>query len=70
MPDTTIKWARIRETTEFDLGGNAQPVIIGVFYIGTHGPFTERFTREEWLDPIKKQQRVDALRATIVSLPT
>ena len=40
---TEVHDVKVRDTTEFDLQGNAVRIRIYTFFIGNHGPFTEKF---------------------------
>lgn len=64
-----LEWGRAREQSVINRDGTEATYIVVQFWIGKHGPFTERFTRDEWLDPIAKQQRVDKLRQSVMNLP-
>lgn len=38
-----VKNVRVKDTTEFDNFGNPAKVRVYTFYVGDHGPFTEKF---------------------------
>lgn len=69
MAEDDVQYGRIRQTTEFDITGTAQDVVIVPFHIGKFGPFTERFTPAEWESPAIVSQRIEQLRARLRALP-
>jgi hypothetical protein len=42
-----VQNVRVKDATEFDIFANAVKVRIYTFYIGNHGPFTEKFYANE-----------------------
>jgi hypothetical protein len=69
MKDLTVEYGRIREESRLDRTGAETLFVIVPFYVGTHGPFTERMTQAEYRDGVTLRSRVEAIKATLQNLP-
>lgn len=69
MPDETVEYGRVREESRLDRTGKELVQVVVPIWIGDHGPFYERLTREEYRDSFTLRTRVEALKATIRSHP-
>lgn len=67
--DLTVKYGRIREASRLDLTGAEVTEILVPIHIGAHGPFSERFTREEYAGGLELPRRVELLKQQIRGLP-
>lgn len=70
MPDETVEYGRIRQEPRIDRTGAEENWIVVPFWIGKHGPFTERFTLAEYQDGVTVRTRVEAVKATLRALPS
>jgi len=57
MPES-YRVTRVTEVAEFDDRGRVSPMMRVEFYVGTHGPFTEKWRKEQW-DPNAMRARLD-----------
>lgn len=69
MPDFDVSYGRIRQESRFDQTGAESVAVIVPFYIGKHGPFTERFTLAEYEDGMSVRNRIDRMRQALQTLP-
>lgn len=57
-----VQNVRVKDTTEFDNFGNPAKVRVYTFYIGNHGPFTEKFYAGEQDTPaVERRINLDVL---------
>ncbi len=57
-----VQNVRVKDTTEFDNFANAIKVRVYTFYIGNHGPFTEKFYAGEQDTPaVERRISADVL---------
>jgi hypothetical protein len=47
MPET-YRVTRVTEVAEFDDRGRVHPMMRVEFYVGSHGPFTEKFSKDQF----------------------
>jgi len=67
--DLTVVYGVIRDEYDFDRDGTPVPHKLVPFFIGKHGPFTERIpTTPDWGQELAR--RVAALKVSLQSLPT
>jgi len=67
--DLPVIYGVIRDEYDFDRDGTPVPSKLVPFFIGKHGPFTERIpATSDWA--LELARRVAALKAALQSLPT
>lgn len=69
MDELKVNYGRIRNEDIPQTDGTVAHYVYVPIFIGNHGPFTERFTREEWSTPGVVEQRVNLIRTRLQSLP-
>jgi hypothetical protein len=69
MDQMAINYGRIRFDSIPQIDGTVLDVVIVPAHIGNHGPFAERFTKAEFETPGVVEQRFNALRNRLQSLP-
>jgi len=69
MEQLEITYGRIRFDSIPQFDGTVADVVIVPARIGHHGPFTERFTRAEFDTPGAVEQRFNAIRNRLQTLP-
>ena len=65
MADLAIANYRVRDDFDYKRGADPVPIKIVTFYLDTHGPFTERFTLDEFSDGRTVNDRIDRLRTQL-----
>lgn len=64
-----VEFVSITDRTTPLRGGEMRRERVYTFYIGKHGPFTERVPLEPTFDAGEITRRVDALRTHVITLP-
>ena len=59
---------RVRDDFRYERGADPIPVKVLTFYLGKHGPFTEKFDAADFV-PSTVQARVETLRSTLRAIP-
>lgn len=67
--DYNIRYAPIKEESQISFDGTVTPMKVVRFWIGKHGPFTEKFTADKFT-PDDLRVRAEALRRTLQNLPS
>jgi len=64
-----VNYASIRDEFNFSQDGTPEPFKTATFYLGKHGPFTERLAATaDW--HLELARRIAALKAALEALPT
>lgn len=69
MAEFPVRYGRIREEPRISPQGLEVVSIVVPIWLGDHGPFTERLSKEEYADGTTLRARVEALKTTLRGLP-
>jgi hypothetical protein len=62
--DLSVRAMKVQDQSEYQLDGSTMKVKLYRFYLGTHGPMTERFPADA-PQPSSINQRIEQLRTEI-----
>lgn len=65
MPDYKLQNWRVRDDFDYQRGRDPVPIKIVTFYLDEHGPFTERFTLDEFDNQAVVRERIEKLRRNL-----
>lgn len=65
MDELKLQGWRVRDDFDYQRGTDPQAVKVVTFHLDHHGPFTERFTLQEFGDGRSVNARIEALRAQL-----
>jgi hypothetical protein len=66
--DLPLNGERVRDDFRYVRGDDPIPVKVLTFYLGKHGPFTEKFDAPEFT-PAAVSARVETIRTTLRAIP-
>lgn len=69
MDDFPVDGMKVKDESEYQRDGSTRRVRVFTFYLGKHGPFTERVALDDY-DSGEIGRRVDQLRAELRALPS
>jgi hypothetical protein len=67
--DLSVQSMKVSDTSAYQRDGTSVRQRVYTFFLGKHGPFTERVPIDPTFDPNEIQTRITALRAHLANAP-